>query len=154
MFSATLLCFVLFVIDGDKLVATCDHKQIVVRLAEIDAPEQRQDFWLRSKRSLIEMCLYKNATVTPKKIDQNERVIAYVNCSGTDVNSEQIRRGMAWVFERYVTDKSLYTIQNKAQSSHIGLWEYSSPTPPWEWRETQQRASKEMESAILRHELK
>lgn len=154
MLSAALLCFVLFVIDGDKLVATCDHKQIVVRLAEIDAPEQRQDFWLRSKRSLIEMCLYKNATVIPKRIDKDERVIAHVNCSGIDVNSEQIRRGMAWVFERYATDKSLYAMQNEAQSSQLGLWEYASPTPPWEWRDAQQRASKEMESAILRHGLK
>ncbi|HEX2474397.1 MAG TPA: hypothetical protein VHK01_06620 [Lacipirellulaceae bacterium] len=28
-----------------------------------------------------------------------------------DANAEQVRRGMAWVFDRYVNDRSLYPLQ-------------------------------------------
>lgn len=31
-------------------------------------------------------------------------------CSGIDANAEQVRRGMAWVFDRYVKDRSLYSL--------------------------------------------
>lgn len=134
MLSETLLCFILFVINGDTVVASCDHKQIIIRLAEIDAPEKRQDFGTQSKQSLAELCLYKNAKITPKALARSGRTVAYVNCSGTDANSEQVKRGMAWVFDKYVTDKSLYNLQNTAKSEHAGLWQYSSPIPPWEWR--------------------
>ncbi|AEJ02197.1 nuclease (SNase domain-containing protein) [Nitrosomonas sp. Is79A3] len=134
MLSETLLCFILFVTNGDTVVANCDHHQIIVRLAAIDAPEKRQDFGIQSKQSLVELCLYKNAEITPRTKDRFGRMVAYVNCAGVDANSEQIRRGMAWVFDKYVTDISLYSLQNSAQSKHKGLWKHSSPTPPWEWR--------------------
>ena len=125
---------VISVTSGDTLVASCDHHQIVVRLAEIDAPEKRQRFGLDSKLSLSEICLNKNAEVTPKNKDSHGRTVAYVTCEGIDANTEQIKRGMAWVFDKYVTNKRLYDIQNKAKLSQSGLWKLDSPIPPWEWR--------------------
>ena len=136
MLSATLFCLILAVTDGDKVVASCDHHQMIIRLAEIDAPEKRQDFGHKSKLSLSEMCLYKNAEIIPKTKDRFGRTVGYVNCSGIDANTEQIKRGMAWVFDQYVSDKSLYDIQNRAKSSHLGIWQHESPTPPWEWRKS------------------
>ncbi|MBS0496030.1 MAG: thermonuclease family protein [Gammaproteobacteria bacterium] len=134
MLTTALMCFVIFVTDGDTLVASCDHHQIVVRLAEIDAPEKRQRFALNSKLSLSEICLNKNAEIVPKSKDDRGRTIAYVTCEGINANTEQIKRGMAWVFDKYVTNNGLYDIQNKAKSSQSGLWGLDSPIPPWEWR--------------------
>ena len=136
MLSSTLLCLVLSITDGDTLVASCNHHQIVVKIAEIDAPEKLQDFGLRSKQSLIELCRYKNAEITKKTIDQFGRTIAYVSCEGIDAGSEQLNRGLAWVFDKYVTDAGLYEYQNRAKSAHKGLWKHDDPIPPWQWRKT------------------
>ncbi len=51
-----------------------------------------------------------------------------------DANVEQVRRGMAWVFDRYVTDRSLYAVQDEARAARRGLWADPDPVPPWEWR--------------------
>ncbi len=136
MLSSTLLCLILSVTDGDTLVASCDHHQIIVKIAEIDAPEKLQDYGLRSRQSLVELCMYKNAEITKKTMDRFGRTIAYVNCDGKNAGNEQLKRGLAWVFDKYVTDQGLYAYQDRAKSDHRGLWKIADPIPPWEWRKT------------------
>lgn len=41
---------------------------------------------------------------------------------------------MAWVYDRYATDKRLYPIQAEAQADRRGLWADPAPVPPWAWR--------------------
>jgi endonuclease YncB( thermonuclease family) len=41
---------------------------------------------------------------------------------------------MAGVFDRYVTDRSLYRLQDEAKAGRVGLWVDPDPLPPWEWR--------------------
>jgi hypothetical protein len=41
---------------------------------------------------------------------------------------------MAWVFDRYITDRSLYAIQDEARVVQPGLWAVKAQMPPWEWR--------------------
>mgnify|MGYP003401867749 CR=1 FL=1 len=137
MSATALLCFVIAITDGDTLLASCDHKQTVIRIAEIDAPEKRQDFGLRARQSLVELCLNKEAIINPLNIDRFGRTVAYVNCVGKEAHTEQVKRGMAWVSDLHVINESLYDLQSQAQSSKIGLWKHQSPTPPWEWRKTQ-----------------
>jgi endonuclease YncB( thermonuclease family) len=43
---------------------------------------------------------------------------------------------MAWVFDRYVVDRTLYPLQDVARSDRLGLWADAAPVPPWEWRKT------------------
>jgi endonuclease YncB( thermonuclease family) len=64
------------------------------------------------------------------------RTLGRVWCGGIDANAEQVRRGMAWVFDRYVKDRSLYPLQDAARSTRLGLWADAAPVPPWEWRKT------------------
>lgn len=134
MLSGAIICFIFSIMNGDTVFANCNGQQILVRLAEIDAPEKRQDVGLRSKQSLSEMCLHKNAEVIPRATNKFGGTIAYLNCSGIYAHREQIKRGMAWVYDGYATDESLYALQDKARSSHIGIWENPTPVPPWEWR--------------------
>jgi endonuclease YncB( thermonuclease family) len=69
--------------------------------------------------------------------DRNGRTLGRVWCGGIDANAEQVRRGMAWVFDRYVKDRSLYPLQDAARSARMGLWADAAPVPPWEWRQAQ-----------------
>ena len=52
-------------------------------------------------------------------------------CNGIDTNAEQVKLGMAWVFDRCVKDRSLYDVQNEASSNKRGLW--ADPAPCCHW---------------------
>ena len=48
-------------------------------------------------------------------------MIGYVECNGKDASIEQIKGGMAWVYDKYVSNRGLYNLQNAAQSKGKGL---------------------------------
>lgn len=126
---------VVAVADGDTLtVLDSGQRQHRVRLAEIDAPEKRQAFGERSKQSLSALCFGQQAVIEDQGRDRYGRVIGRVGCAGIDANAEQVRRGMAWVFDRYAADRSLYALQDEAREARRGLWRDSAPVPPWEYR--------------------
>ncbi|WP_239005238.1 thermonuclease family protein [Legionella sp. MW5194] len=130
--TITMTGLVIKIADGDTLtILTNNHKQIKIRLTEIDAPEKSQPFGNKSKQSLAKLCFNKMATVTTQKHDRYGRVLGRVSCNGIDANSEQVKLGMAWVYNKYVTDKSLYELQKYTQSQKLGLWSDHKPIPPW-----------------------
>lgn len=120
--SALLLCLVIGITDGDTLTARCDDQTVKVRLAEIDASEKRQAFGNRSKQHLSEICFKKFAEVLPQTTDRYGRTVARVTCNGIDANVEQVRAGMAWVYDKYVIDRELYSVQEEANVARRGLW--------------------------------
>ena len=136
--AAVLLCLVIGIADGDTLTARCDTptgtENLRVRLAEIDAPEKGQAFGNRSRQHLADVCFKKQAVVKQQTTDRYGRTVARVECDGADANAEQVRSGMAWVFDKYVTDRILYAVQDDARTARRGLWADSHPVPPWEWR--------------------
>lgn len=138
---ADLPCKVVGVSDGDTITALCQgNEQVKVRLAEIDAPEKAQPFGAKSKQSLSDLCFGKQARIYPLGRDRYGRTIGRIYCftpgvkTEIDANAEQVRRGLAWVYDRYVTDPDLYPLQDAARAERRGLWADSAPTPPWEWR--------------------
>ena len=134
------MCLVISVADGATLTVLCNgSKQVKIRLSEIDAPEKRQPFGNRSMQSLSGMCLQKKAKMKPQTKDRYGRTVARVICDGVDANEEQIKRGMAWVYDKYVRDQSLYSIQDKARASKTGLWADNKPIQPWEYRRANKR---------------
>lgn len=135
--AAGLSCKVVGVSDGDTITALCPgNERVKVRLAEIDAPEKAQPFGARSKQSLSDLCFGRTARIDDRGRDRYGRTIGRVACAGTDANAEQVRRGLAWVYDRYVTDPDLYPLQDIARTERRGLWADISPTPPWEWRKS------------------
>ena len=61
--------------------------------------------------------------------------------AGIDVNLEQVRSGMAWVFEKYIGDAdveiqaSYHAMQAVAQQEQRGLWSDRQPSIlPWLYR--------------------
>ena len=137
---AALICLIVGIADGDTLTARCEAQAdqpaqtLKIRLAEIDAPEKGQAFGNRSKQHLSDVCFKKQAEVRPQTTDRYGRTVARVICDGTDANAEQVRAGMAWVFDKYVTDRGLYAVQDEARAARRGLWADREPVAPWEWR--------------------
>lgn len=134
--AAAFFAGVIGISDGDTLTVLHERQPIKIRVAEIDAPEKKQPFGTRSKQSLSDLCFGKQAEVFPQKTDRYGRTIARVKCDGQDASAHQVQVGMAWVFDRYVTDRSLYLLQDMARAGGRGLWADAGPVPPWEWRKS------------------
>lgn len=138
-------CVVVHVADGDTLTVRCGADQAtkqVVRLAEIDAPEDGQPFGAVSRRALVAACLRQPAIVAVRSRDVYGRAVAKVSCAGTDAGAAQVAVGLAWVFDRYARDPELYRLQDRARGARAGLWSDSEAVPPWEWRKAHPKASR------------
>jgi len=131
--------------DGDTLTfVTTQGARLKVRLASIDAPEtahgnarKGQAFGEQSGQSLREMAEGKRAELECFEVDRYQRSVCRVIVDGVDINAEQVRRGMAWVYRanrRYVRDTSLYAVEEEAKAAKRGLWRAARPVAPWDWR--------------------
>ena len=139
---------VIAVLDGDTVLIRRAHGVLKIRLADIDAPEvghagmggkppnsqKPQPFGASSQRSLSGMVLGKQVKVVSQATDQYGRMVAHLGVDGLDVNTEQIRRGMAWEYSFHHSNHELVALEAEARQAPRGLWAMSSPTPPWEWR--------------------
>jgi len=75
----------------------------------------------------------KTAQVDDRGKDRYRRTLGTVRCAGMDANAEHVRRGMAWVYERYAPKVSpLYAVQSEARLAKRGLWQDARPVLPWE----------------------
>ncbi|MDG4554396.1 MAG: thermonuclease family protein [Candidatus Competibacter sp.] len=121
--------------DGDTLtVQTGDNRRVRVRLAGIDAPEHDQPYGAAATRSLTALALNRIVRVRRVAEDDYGRVVGAVVADGRDLDAEQIRRGMAWVYRRYARSRRLYALEAEAKQARRGLWADPNPIPPWDWR--------------------
>lgn len=127
---------VIGVADGDTLTVLANNEPIHVRLANIDAPEKAQAFGKVSKKALSDLCYGKEAHVTVYELDKYKRSVGTVFCNGINSNAEQVKTGMAWVYDKYVRDQSFYALQKTAKENKLGLWVDPRPIEPWLWRKT------------------
>lgn len=142
MIEAALLCLVVGISDGDTIKVRCpDQPQVVVRLAEIDAPEKAQPFGQRSKEMLSALCFKKQAEIRPSTRDRYGRTVARVVCAGTDANAAMVRSGLAWAYTRYLTDPQIRAMEVVARRERSGRWADADPVPPWEWRQSHSKGS-------------
>lgn len=133
--------------DGDTLtLLQSDYSKVSVRLSDIDAPETShgwsrpgQPYSQASKQSLVALAGGQQATATCYERDRWKRPVCTVFINGQDVNTDQLRRGMAWVNRvnrAYVRNPQSAAVEAQAQAAGVGLWSGHGqrPTPPWEWR--------------------
>jgi len=138
--AESFVAHVIKIQDGDTLTVLAGQQQIRIRLDGIDAPERAQPFGSRARQSLADICATKMASVDDHGKDRYGRTIGRVTCAGMDANAEQVRRGMAWVFDRYVkTGSPLYALQGQARDAKRGLWADPHAVPPWKWRAMKQQ---------------
>jgi endonuclease YncB( thermonuclease family) len=128
---------VVAVYDGDTV--TCideNNQQQKIRLAEIDAPEARQDFGQVSRQALASMVFGKTITVVDDGKDRYGRWIGHLYADGVDVNRQMVASGMAWHYAAYSKDQSLAALQSQAQAQKLGIWSQPNPIPPSEFRKS------------------
>lgn len=139
---------VIYVDDGDTLaILLPDKTRRKIRLSDIDAPEtghgQRrpgQPFSNNSRLSLRELALGKFADLKCYDTDpRTERDSCHVFVDGININSEQVRRGMAYAYRanlRYVRSAETLALEDQAAQSKVGLWGLpaNQRIKPWVWR--------------------
>jgi endonuclease YncB( thermonuclease family) len=122
------------VLDGDSVRVLASRETIEVRLEGIDAPEHRQAFAERAKEALSDLVYGKHVEVRAEGRDDFGRVLGRVFVGGLDVNLEMVRRGLAWHYKRYSTDRALADAEATARARRAGLWVDAEPVPPWLYR--------------------
>ena len=122
------------VVDGDSVTVLHGREQVSVRLVAIDAPEHTQPFSIRSKRALEALVRGQTVLVVERGQDRYHRTLARIYRGDLDVNAEQVRQGMAWVYRHHSDDRNLEQIEAEARKQRRGLWQGPKPVPPWEWR--------------------
>lgn len=139
---------VVAVTDGDTIgVITPTRQSRIVRLAGIDAPEKSQPYGRRAKQYLSDAVFGKEVSLDCSKIDRYGRDVCVVWIDGRDVNFAQIKSGMAWWYRKYSSEQCIQSrsayeaAEVEARSERSGLWEESSPVPPWEWRRSKRLGS-------------
>ena len=135
----TMSGVVFVVIDGDTVLFKPDVYRaasrafLKVRLANIDAPEKDQPYGDDATRALSALVLNQRVEVTTVAIDAYGRTIAQIQQGAVQVNTEQVRRGMAWA-STYRRNAELKAVQRESQQAPRGLWLGIAPVPPWLWR--------------------
>ena len=128
--AAELSGLVTEVQDGDTLTLVNWQATYKIRLADIDAPEWKQEYGKDSRASLFHMCGLKLATADTSGEDRYGRTLATVTCAGVDANAEQVKRGWAWVYIQYAPKNSpLYALEREARLEKRGLWVDDEPVP-------------------------
>ncbi len=143
LWAAVLTGQVVGISDGDTLkVLDANHQVHTIRLMGIDAPEKAQPFGQRAKQSLSALVFQQQVQVEWHKQDRYGRIVGQVRTrAGVDVCLEQLQRGMAWHYKQYIQEQSppdritYAQAEDAARAQRLGLWQESSPTPPWLWRQ-------------------
>ena len=125
---------VIAVLDGDTLLVLRSGNPVKVRLAEVDAPEKGQPYGTASQKSLSDMVMGRQIGVTSRAVDDYGRLVATVQVNGLNVNHEQVRRGMAWEYSRFHSNRELLALQREAQQARRGLWAGEGAIEPSLWR--------------------
>ena len=129
------------VTDGDTItLLDANNNQHKVRLTSIDAPEKKQPFGQASKESLSQLVFGKAVEVDWSKKDRYKRILGKVLINGSDANLEQIKRGLAWHYSKYMKEQpyeerfNYIVAQTEAKTRRLGLWSQPNPVAPWDWR--------------------
>jgi micrococcal nuclease len=121
--------------DGDTFTGLdSQNRQIKVRLHGIDAPEKAQPFGSVSRKALGDLIEGKTVEIQQVDKDRYGRVVANVHVGGTNVNREQVAKGLAWRYVQYDKKGEFTEVEQAARRARKGLWADPKPVPPWEWR--------------------
>lgn len=120
--------------DGDTISVMHNGRAERVRLEGIDCPESGQPFSRRAKETTSELVFGRVVVVEDRGRDRYGRTLGRVFVNGLDVSRELVRRGMAWHFKRYSSERGLADLEREARADRRGLWAEAAAVPPWEWR--------------------
>ncbi len=122
---------VIHISDGDTLtILTRANQQVKIKLAKIDAPEQKQVFGMQAKKALAALTFRKQVRVNVE-IKYGGSSVGRVTVKGLDVSAELVRQGLAWVTAK---NNDLSAVEVQAKQQKRGLWTSKHAVSPWVWR--------------------
>jgi len=122
------------ILDGDTFEILVNNKTYKIRLADIDAPEKKQDFGNVAKQRLAELIFSKQVNVEYEKLDRNQRIIGTVFVNKQYINLLLVEEGLAWHFKKYSSNIQFDKAEKMARKRKLGIWSINNPTPPWSFR--------------------
>lgn len=136
--AETLEGHIVGVSDGDTVkLLDATHQLYKIRLNKIDAPEKNQAYGQKSKASLSELVFDRDVRVEVTDLDRYGRTVGILFIGEQEINLEQVRRGLAWVYRKYTSDPRYIEAEQVARAQTKGLWADPQPTPPWVFRHPQ-----------------
>jgi endonuclease YncB( thermonuclease family) len=130
---------VLSVHDGDTIRVSQGQKTERIRFACIDAPELKQPMGVQSRDFLRQLIAAGSDRVSLKVVDTDRygRKVAEVFTNGKLVQAEQVKSGMVYVYEKYLSNcpnaGMVQQAQTIAQQQRVGVWS-GNYEKPWEYR--------------------
>jgi endonuclease YncB( thermonuclease family) len=128
------LCEVGRVVDGDTLVIDLFGTEVKVRLAEIDAPESRQEYGSEATALLESFVVGENFELVNLGPDRYGRVLAHLHGERGCVNQRLVEQGAAWHYEDYSDSAVMAALQDDAKTAGLGLWGREGVVAPWDFR--------------------
>jgi endonuclease YncB( thermonuclease family) len=122
------------VIDGDTVVLMMNSgKQLIVRLAYIDAPEIDQPWGIESRDYLN--CYHGHyVKVDIVGYDKYHRAIGVICCESDNLNELQLEHGLAWIYRRADFPDNFLLKFGYAVANKLGMWQDANNIDPYLWR--------------------
>jgi endonuclease YncB( thermonuclease family) len=121
--------------DGDTVRFTpTGQVAIVVRLANIDAPEICQPWGAEARRALTDLALNKPATLRPTGRDSYGRTVGVIVVEGIDVAQNLVEGGHAWSLRWRNDAGPLVKQERMAKALNRGLHEGGAAVKPADFR--------------------
>lgn len=133
--NPVLVGIVTAVLEGDTIKVQLSSGPIIVRLANIDAPEPRQPGGLEARNALNDRLIGEEITLDVTPQDRDERLIAVVYLGDENINAWLVKQGHAWAYRQNTEDPDYCVWENGARSLRRGFWAREESLAPWEWRQ-------------------
>jgi endonuclease YncB( thermonuclease family) len=139
--AGTLHAQVVEIHDGRTITVVNMGRRLKIILKAADAPEGDQPYADIARQHLADLILGKQVIVEYTELASGSVLVARVFCNEMDVGQQMVRDGVAWYDSTY--DKELGQLSSRlyaeseqaARSERRGIWQDTSPIPPWEWRQ-------------------
>ena len=127
--------------DGDTVVVLLSDKtQEILRLADVDCPENSQPFGKNAKQFTSEQVFGKKVTFYRINKDRYRRTIAKIFYDDEKyLSKEIIKAGFGWWYFKASKDKELQKFQDTAKEKRLGLWSDKNAVSPWDFRKIKRK---------------
>lgn len=117
-----------------------DSSRHAVCVNNLEAPEIGQPYAEAATQHLKDLLLGKNVKVIFRGFyeDDTDCVIGDVYLGSLNITLQMVRDGVSWSNKSYFYPEGYYVYEQSEQAARAerrGIWQDSSPTPPWVYRD-------------------
>lgn len=132
--SFAFSCMAQKIESGDTF--QCDKNIVIIK--GIDAPEEKQFYFIEAKDRLKQMIEGQDVAIDSDKKDMYGRVVSKVFLDDVDIGKGLVREGYVWTdqsSDQYLPKNDDYFLElTEAMNNKRGLWDKST-IAPWIWKD-------------------